>query len=526
VPRAYSYTRFSTPEQELGDSQRRQLDAAREYARREGLDLDEGLQDRGVSAFRGKNAKAGALGRFLEEIDAGAVTPGSVLLVENIDRLSRQGAWDTVVRIISRIVDAGVSVVTLVPERVYSLEALRTDRMLMIELMLIAQRANEESSMKADRLRKAWGDKRRTAASKKLTAVGPSWLRMNPETRSFEPIPERVAVVRRIFDEALTGKGTYAIAEGLNRDNVPVFGRGQYWHRSFVVKILHSPAVVGTLVPHTLDYADGRRVRNAQEPVPQYYPAAVSEDAFQRVQAMRMGGKAKAAADGTSEWRGARNPRRGAHATAPVQNIFGGLARCGRCGGSMVRINKGTPAQGRAWHYLVCSKARTGAGCRYTAVPYATVELAFLEQLGDVLGDAPVKDDGGEIDRELAEVAFLLENAAEVYADTRQALRRGPSISASQTLRDVERERDQLLARQRELREVREATASPLLTRRLEELEEALTAEEIDRGAANVLMRQVFSAVEIDPDAMQLQAVYKQGGRSPIVTYGFPAVLG
>jgi DNA invertase Pin-like site-specific DNA recombinase len=60
---AYSYTRFSTPEQAEGDSKRRQdamvaawLKANPEYE----LDTSVTFHDAGVSAFRGKNAKVGA----------------------------------------------------------------------------------------------------------------------------------------------------------------------------------------------------------------------------------------------------------------------------------------------------------------------------------------------------------------------------------------------------------------------------------------------------------------------------------
>jgi DNA invertase Pin-like site-specific DNA recombinase len=63
MPKAYSYLRFSTPEQMKGDSFRRQSTKAQEYASTHGLDLDDTLtfQDLGVSAFRGKNAEAGQL---------------------------------------------------------------------------------------------------------------------------------------------------------------------------------------------------------------------------------------------------------------------------------------------------------------------------------------------------------------------------------------------------------------------------------------------------------------------------------
>src|SRR4051794_17399302 len=87
--KAYSYIRFSTPEQLKGDSLRRQLQLSRDYALQHGLELDEELKDIGVSAFKGKNRTDGALGRFINLVREGKIEPGSVLLVESLDRLSR-----------------------------------------------------------------------------------------------------------------------------------------------------------------------------------------------------------------------------------------------------------------------------------------------------------------------------------------------------------------------------------------------------------------------------------------------------
>ena len=63
-PRAYSYTRWSTPEQSLGDSARRQIELAKRYAGKHGLVLDDTLRlsDEGVSGFRGANVRRGAPG--------------------------------------------------------------------------------------------------------------------------------------------------------------------------------------------------------------------------------------------------------------------------------------------------------------------------------------------------------------------------------------------------------------------------------------------------------------------------------
>jgi len=88
--KAYSYLRFSTKEQALGDSERRQVDACRAYCAKNNLTLDESLRDPGVSAFRGKHARVGALAKFLDAIQAGKVEQGSLLIVEALDRLSRE----------------------------------------------------------------------------------------------------------------------------------------------------------------------------------------------------------------------------------------------------------------------------------------------------------------------------------------------------------------------------------------------------------------------------------------------------
>ncbi len=90
-PRAYSYVRFSTPAQAAGASLQRQAERAAKYAQEHGLQLDTELnmQDLGVSAFRSKNARTGALGGFLEAVQKGYVERGSYLLIENMDRLSR-----------------------------------------------------------------------------------------------------------------------------------------------------------------------------------------------------------------------------------------------------------------------------------------------------------------------------------------------------------------------------------------------------------------------------------------------------
>src|SRR5882757_2817482 len=91
-PRVYSYLRFSDPQQRDGDSTRRQDDEAKRYADKHGLVLDTALRmtDEGLSGYHGAKKKKGALGAFLVKVEDGEVPVGSILLVENVDRLSRE----------------------------------------------------------------------------------------------------------------------------------------------------------------------------------------------------------------------------------------------------------------------------------------------------------------------------------------------------------------------------------------------------------------------------------------------------
>src|SRR5262245_15692237 len=97
TPRVYSYARFSTPEQKVGYSKQRQIEAAEAWAKRNGYHLDGSLRmtDEGLSGFHGLHRTKGALGKFLGAVENGRVPPDSILLVENMDRLGREGPSKT-----------------------------------------------------------------------------------------------------------------------------------------------------------------------------------------------------------------------------------------------------------------------------------------------------------------------------------------------------------------------------------------------------------------------------------------------
>jgi len=365
---------MSTDLQKKGDSLRRQLDASRKYAEEHGLELvdDPDLHDLGVSAYRGKNLASGGLGRFLAAIRDGKIERGSYLLVESIDRISRQTPTKALEPFLA-VINSGIVLVTMNPLEVFTAETTDFYRLLMA--LTIMQRSHEESDVKSRRLKSAWAAKRTIAGQKKLTARCPSWLCLSADRRGFEIIEERAAIVRRIFDEAASGYGTFTIVRRLNNDGVPTFmGKGG-WQNSTVNKILSSPTATGAFQPNRMEA--GKRIPEG-EPIQDYFPRIIRQDVFETAQRGRL-----------ERWRnaqpeqGKRPHPEGGRKGKQYTNLFSKLAVCDYCGEPMHYQNKGAPPKGRT--YLVCSNALREHGCvmtgRWRYDQFESTFLSFVEQL-------------------------------------------------------------------------------------------------------------------------------------------------
>lgn len=356
-PRAYSYIRMSRPEQLRGDSLRRQLEASRQYADQHGLQLDDGLQDLGLSAYHGTHRERGALGLFLALVERGEVPHGSLLIIESLDRLSREAVLDALHQF-TLLINAGIEIVTLSDNQRYSRATIDADWAKLLVSLSIMARAHEESAIKARRLAAAWEAKRARAAvgRQPMTARCPAWIRLGASGQ-YELIPDRAAVVRRIFEATADGVGRSVLTKMLNRDGVPTFGRSKGWQPSYIAKILESEAAYGIGQPHRK--VAGRRVPDG-EPIDGYYPAVVDEALWWRACTAR-------------EARRGGGGRKG-HGYA---NLLSGLCRCSYCGAKLVFLNKGAPPKGG--RYLQCDSVRRGLGCSARAWRYDVVEGIVLD---------------------------------------------------------------------------------------------------------------------------------------------------
>ena len=277
---AISYSRFSTAIQASGDSLRRQLKLSDDYAKKHNLQINRTLTDKGVSGFRGANLQQGALGAFIKAIEMGKVKPGSVLLVESLDRLSRNQVTEQL-SLFLVILNAGIEIVTLLDEKSYTRESINGNPTELIISIVLMIRGWEESETKSFRLKEAWKAKRNSAGDRKLTSKCPLWLKPGRDGGPFEAIPERVEVVASIFKLAEQGLGTHTICKKLNQRRVKPWSSGKWWNPNYVRRILRNRAVLGEFQPKT---RPSRKTRHAEGPTQVgYYPAIISANTFYRV---------------------------------------------------------------------------------------------------------------------------------------------------------------------------------------------------------------------------------------------------
>ena len=380
-PLAYSYIRFSTAAQALGDSLRRQVTLTEEYCEKHGLTLahSSAYRDLGVSAFRSKNIRAGKLADFIAAVKAGRVQPGSFLIIEQFDRLSRDNI-DVPLTLLMELIRAGIVVVTLSDGKMWDKSSLADVGELFTAIIQMS-RANSESVGKSERLASVWAEKKKRAAdgtaTRIVTSEAPRWLRANADKTGFEPISELVESVRRVFQMRIDGAGFVAICRRANQERWPLPGKaplqqrdesdedfarrkeaGGQWHLSLIRRILKNRAVLGEYQPRYLNTNTGNR-EVIGEPIRGYYPAILDETTFLRSKA-------------TSLRRGVRPGRRDPFA----RNWLYGLAKCGECGAvnSLVRKNKTSAKQPGYSRYYCVARVRGTTTC-------ASVNTAQLESL-------------------------------------------------------------------------------------------------------------------------------------------------
>lgn len=410
---AYSYRRVSTGGQasEKRSGLQRQEEALRDWLRSHSeYQLAEVLIDPGVSAYSGRNRQRGALGGFLSAAQADRVPPGSVLVVEDHRRFSRQEPLEALTTVIQGIWAKGLGFAVCSYEGGRPLFKADAKAQHLALLAFMFEQAHAESREKSRWSRAAWA---RTIAAQdngdKPSHKIPYWISRVAD--GFQ-LNEHAVALARMVELAQGGVSQNRIADVLNAEGVPppptaaarTAGR---WTRGMVCQRIQDDAVAGVLE------------RKNAPALPGYYPPAVALDALQA---------ARAAIATRDPGKG----RRGASRTG--QNLFSGVAFCA-CGSRLVFIPPSARARPGHPGYFGCAEAngreapRGEAKCKLALgawrggkgsknIPADQLEAALLatlsftdwSQLLRLAPASPELDDAQlEVDRLAGEVAGLTE---------------------------------------------------------------------------------------------------------------------
>lgn len=189
--------------------------------------------------------------------------------------------------------------------------------------------------------------------SKKISAA-PSWLGLTEDRLSFVFLPDRAETVRKIFELAIGGMGSYAIANYLDDLKVPTFTRALNWDNTTIDSMLRNRATYGEHQPKSFA-AGHRKGIPSGPPISGYYPAVVDKATFDAAQAARQQNLAKRGRKGND-----------------LANIFGDLCSCAYCGRKVIfhRISN--------VQVLVCEQVLNDGACSRSAWTYKDFEITVL----------------------------------------------------------------------------------------------------------------------------------------------------
>lgn len=392
MPNTYLYIRFSDGKQEDGTSYDRQLERARSYCRDKNIllheDEDHVFFDSGKSAYKGEHLAAGGeLKRFYDLVAKGTIPRGSRLLVEDLDRLSRQDMWKASDKF-RELVDAGILVVTLMDRKEWTGLGSFGDAM---QMLIKLDLNNQESAKKSDRVGKSWTERYKQARNGQAIKIPlASWLTYGPDGFAILKEPEAGAV-RLIFEMCIDGHGMISIAKELMARGHKPF-RGSKWITASVFGIVKNQAAMGVYTP-----------RDGGEPVPDYFEAVVDNTTWWAAQAAIAG-------------------RKKARATLQTKsfNVWQGIARCYYCNSTLHCLAKGRKKQ----QYLVCSGKTAGICLKAKNLRLDGSELVFAELLTQIDNNSLVEDDRWQLSLELSALEQQLAAQRQQHEDLGNAIAR------------------------------------------------------------------------------------------------------
>ena len=513
MARLISYLRMSTTEQLKGFSLERQRKLIADFALRNGLSLDEShaIEDIGRSSFS-DDAEQKQLARFFLDLEAGKFSPGDVFALENIDRLTRRGPIDAILKI-NTILSKGLKLAIISTNEQKIIEDIN-DAYTIITLSIDATRSHGESKNKSDKGLKNWAFKRELAASHgvAMTAQAPAWL----DTESFyvmdESIgkqikrrryvlnPDKAETVRLIFNLYQNGNGSLKIKNILNERKIPTFKGAEYWEPSIISRVLRNPATFGFYQPQK--QGTGKRdLIPAGDPIEGYFPAIVSRETFEQCQRI-----------------GLENNKRKGRKGKLFTNLFTGLLKCADCGEGVHLLNPGVDKRAKvpkSTNYIVCRKGKFTRNCILKRLRYDDFEAVMLKAIQEI-NLADVLNENNPLEQLIKKsraIETKIEKNKNLLENFRQSFRESGNLpsfmieeanNAETANKALEIEHSELQAQMSQLN-----AYNANIDNTLEELKNNGTYE--TRAKINLVLHEIIKTIVIDFELVDYAITFKNG---------------
>ena len=396
-PKLYSYVRFSSVKQREGNSLERQQDTALKIAARYNLELaTTAFHDLGMSAFKGRNAHEGKLSEFIKQIGV-KVPVGSWLVVENLDRISRDDAW-TALDIFKSILSKGIVVVTGMDEKVYKYADVKNNPTDLIISLLMFTRAHDESLTKKNRVEAQARSlirynltRKAGTPAKAIESVGQNVWWVDTKSGYVTPHPMYFSAAQKIIELKQNGETLLGIQRYLNehytapkkrvykdKTGQALTPKTEQWGKHLIRTFLN-PTVHGQKI-FTLDKRDesGAIIYDSEsdEPlketfiIPDYYPALMSEVDYLTLSKLD---RHRAVTRSSSTYPGG-NPE------PEIPLLSGiGILFCGKCGSFMFKSGSSE----NKYRYICGSKIVQGKPCGKKGFTSYQLEHTVLQLIAD-----------------------------------------------------------------------------------------------------------------------------------------------
>lgn len=274
----------------------------------------------GKSAFRGKNWNPKTkLGQYRKMVMDGLLTD-SVLIVENIDRLTRLDPFQAV-EIVSGLINRGTTILEIETGMTYSRYIPESITVLTMQI----NRANGESKRKSIMMQKSHQNRYGN-----VSKVRPRWFDVvEIDGMKQYRTNDTAKAIQRMYADYVNGIGAAQIVRTYGKTD-----NGKTWTLVTVLRVLSDKRV-----------ADDAR-----------YPAIIDKELYEKVQAMK-----------------ASTNKKGNTHQKNMLNIFSGMSRCPVCKQSII-----VKRNSHGGLFTVCLGKRTSKTCEARSIAYNALERPLL----------------------------------------------------------------------------------------------------------------------------------------------------